>query len=120
MLRRALLVFVVLMATSVVAQEAQVPPFIQTGTVPADQLKPPTLSETNTLKLRASIQQVEIAQLKMQLVQQEFTRAREAAQTLIQSLQVEGYTLDLDRMVYVPTPKEKLGTAPGSEPRTAP
>lgn len=64
----------------------------------------PTVSDVDRLKLQTFAQRREIAQLKAQLAQAEFDRATEAANALLHSLQKPGYALDVERLVYVPTP----------------
>lgn len=64
----------------------------------------PTLSEVDRLRLRNALQAVEIAELRRQA-------AVADAQRVIQSLQREGYQLDIERMVYVPLPTEEAPTS---------
>jgi len=60
----------------------------------------PSLTEVQRLQLIVLKQRLEIAQWKAQAVQTEFQAARRELDTLSQSLQVEGFSLDLDRMAY--------------------
>ncbi len=74
----------------------------------------PTLSDIQKLQLQTLIQQLEIAQLKAQLAQAEFEKAKGAfdranveASALVKSLRQPGFALDLQRMEYVPLPDDK-------------
>jgi hypothetical protein len=71
------------------AARAQAP--AETPSEPA----PPTLSEVDRLRLQNAILAVELAELRR-------TQAIADAQRVLQALQVPGYTLDLERLVYVP------------------
>ena len=59
------------------------------------QTEPLAISEVDRLRVQNALQAVEIAELRRQAAVAE-------AQRVIQSLQREGYTLDLERMIYVP------------------
>lgn len=61
------------------------------------QVSTPVLSDLDRLRVQNALQAVEIAELRRQAAVAE-------AQRVIQSLQRDGYTLDLERMVYVPVP----------------
>lgn len=80
--------------------------------VPVAGAEAPTLTEVQQLKLRASLQTVEIAQLRLQLAQQDFDRARLDTQELLRTLQQPGYRLDLNKLTYVPVPVEPQGGTP--------
>lgn len=60
----------------------------------------PLLSETERLKIQVNVQRLEIAQLKAQAAQAEFDKAREDFNRLVLTLQKDGYTLDLEKLVY--------------------
>ncbi len=68
------------------------------------QAPPPDLSEVQRLQLQVLSQQIELAQLRAQQAQADFDKARTALTTLLQTLAQPGYDLDLQRLVYVPTP----------------
>lgn len=55
----------------------------------------PTLSEVDRLRLQNAILAVELAELRR-------AQAIADAQRVLQALQVPGYTLDIERLVYVP------------------
>lgn len=65
---------------------------------------PPTLTEVQTLRLQNALQALEITRLRAEQAAREFEAARTAATSLVSSLQVDGFTLDLQRMAYVPAP----------------
>ncbi|HXG72908.1 MAG TPA: hypothetical protein VNJ04_20115 [Gemmatimonadaceae bacterium] len=69
----------------------------------------PTLTEVQRLQVQTLAQSIEIAQLRAQQAQRDFAQAREQLTTLVQSLQVPGFDLDLQTMTYTkkPTPAEK-------------
>lgn len=62
----------------------------------------PTLNETQRLQIANIAQAMEIAQLKAQAAQRDFTQAQEQLRGLVQSLQREGFTLDLQTLTYRP------------------
>lgn len=66
--------------------------------------KPPELTEVQRLQLQVQMQRIEIAQLRAQAAQRDFDEARNELQKLATSLQVAGYDLDLQRLVYVKQP----------------
>lgn len=61
-----------------------------------------TSAQTGPILTDVQVLRIQNAILKVQLAQSELERAKESANVLIQSLQVKGYTLDLERGVYVP------------------
>lgn len=60
----------------------------------------PALTDTQKLQLQTVAQRIEIAQLKARIAEQEFTAARGELARMVESLQVEGYTLDLQTLTY--------------------
>lgn len=60
----------------------------------------PELSETEKLRLVATAQQVEIADLKVKQAQNEFELSRARLQALVSSLQVDGFVFDMRSMTY--------------------
>jgi ABC-type glycerol-3-phosphate transport system substrate-binding protein len=66
----------------------------------------PELSETEKLRLVATAQQVEIADLKVKQAQNEFELSRARLQALVSSLQVEGFVFDMRSMTYQPKATE--------------
>lgn len=78
----------------------------------------PLLTDVERLQLQAVFQQMEIAQLKAQVVQAEFDKAKAAANALMHSLQKPGYALDVQRLVYVLTPLPKpVPIPPATKPK---
>lgn len=69
--------------------------------------KPPMLSEVQKL-------QVQNAVLRFQLAQAQLQDAQREAAALIQSLQVAGWTLDVNSLTYSPAPKPER--KPGEQP----
>ena len=70
---------------------------------------PPELKEIERLKLQTLAQRIELAQLRAQAAQREFDVAREELSKLVLSLKIDGYTLDLQSLMYVkdaPPPKK--------------
>jgi hypothetical protein len=65
---------------------------------------PPTISEVQRLRLQNLSQRIELAQLRAQAAQREFDAAREELSTLVVSLKVEGYSLDLQTLTYTKDP----------------
>ena len=61
----------------------------------------PQLSDVQKLTIRNLALTLDNAQLRAQQAQRDFDAAREAIGKLVQSLQVDGYTLDLQRLEYV-------------------
>lgn len=80
----------------------------QQGPPPGDP-KAPVLTEVQKLQLQNLTQRLEIAQLRMQAAQADFQAARTEIETLVKSLQVEGYNLDLQSLTYTkkPPPEKK-------------
>lgn len=64
----------------------------------------PALTDVQKLQLRASLQYVLITELRLQLAQNAFEDAKLEAQDMLRGLQKPGYTFDMQKMVYVPTP----------------
>lgn len=64
----------------------------------------PALTEAQKLRVQVLAQRMELAQLKAQLAQAEFDRARMEAQVLLASLQVAGYALDPQTLTYSKIP----------------
>jgi hypothetical protein len=72
----------------------------------------PTLTEVQRLQIQNLAQRIELAQLRAQAAQREFDTAREQIQKLVSSLQVDGYTLNLETLSYTPTPAPAVNQAP--------
>jgi hypothetical protein len=85
------LVFVVLLSSLVVLAQ-------DSGTVPV-------LTDVQKLRLQGLAQRMEIATLKAQLAQRDFDAARQEISTLVSSLRVKGYVLDLSTLTYAPEPE---------------
>lgn len=64
---------------------------------PSDQ---PVLSEVNRLKLQVISQKIELAQLKAQAAQREFDDARTELSSVLKSLEVPGWTFDIQTLSY--------------------
>jgi hypothetical protein len=64
------------------------------GAAFAQDAQAPQLTDVQKLQLQNAAQRVEIAQLRAQQAMGEFER-------LVQSLQVQGYELDLQKLTYV-------------------
>lgn len=95
------LVFAALVATPLMAQgKRQDTPVAR----PAAEVKAPALTDVQRLQIQNYAQSIELAQLRAQQAQRDFDQAREQLGKLIQSLQVEGFELDLQQMVYVQKP----------------
>lgn len=73
---------------------------VLTAPVLAQDAQAPTLTEVQRLKVQTLAQRMEIAQLRAQQAQRDFDDARAQLATLLQSLQVEGYVLDLSTLTY--------------------
>jgi hypothetical protein len=69
-------------------------------TVASAQTQAPLLTDVQRLQIQNAV-------LRVQLAQSELQRVTEAANALIHSLQKPGYTLDLDKFVYVPVPTKE-------------
>jgi predicted negative regulator of RcsB-dependent stress response len=87
-----------------VAQEKPTaPPATKTSnpvaTIPAAKADP-VLAEVDKLKVQNVLLRIELAQRTIQQAQADFEKARTEAQSLIQGLQVPGYTLDLQTLTY--------------------
>lgn len=67
---------------------------------PATMDKVPALTEVQKLQVQNLAQSIEIAQLRAQQAQRDFDTARAELGKLIQSLQRDGYTLDLTKLEY--------------------
>jgi hypothetical protein len=72
----------------------------------------PALTELHKLTLQNLAQRIELAQLRAQVAQVEFDKARTEIAALVQSLQVPGYELDLQAMTYT---KKTESTGAGTE-----
>ena len=99
-----------------VTAEAQQKPTLSVGKdavvtlTPAQQaamekLTTPVLGDLQKLQIQVLVQKIEIAQLRAQAAQEAFERAREEITKLVQSLQVPGYDLSLERLEYVKKPE---------------
>lgn len=82
------------------------------GTLPAGEKAPPALTDVQKLTIQNLALSIEIAQLRSQQAQRDFDAAREQLGKLIQSLQVEGFTLDLSKLEYT----KKQPAAPAEAP----
>jgi hypothetical protein len=87
---------------------------VQTSAQPA---APPPLTDIQRLTMQNALLRVEAADYKRQLAQGEYERARQEATALYASLQVEGYTLDLQTMTRVKTPAPVKAPASPSPPK---
>jgi hypothetical protein len=65
----------------------------------------PALTELHKLTLQNLGQRIELAQLRAQVAQVEFDKARTEIAALVQSLQVQGYDLDLQALTYIRKPE---------------
>lgn len=66
----------------------------------------PALTAEQKLQFQVVAQRLEIAQLKAQAAQRDFDAARADLQTLIKTLEKDGYTLDLATLTYVEKKKD--------------
>jgi len=100
----ASVMMVVLCAVAVHAQDKPAAPASvvpqDAGAKAADVKAAPTMTEIQKLTFLNLAKDIELAQLKAQAAQAAFTRAQAEIQQLIASLQVEGYTLDLQTLAY--------------------
>ena len=71
----------------------------------------PTLTTEQRQHLTILLQQVEITQLRLEAAQAEAKRCHDTAEQQLRALTVEGFTLDLQKMEYVPVPAP-AGIAP--------
>ena len=94
----AAVLVVVACAALGVAQEKPAPAKPPEATISTE--KPPVLTEIQKLTIQNLIQRIEIAQLRAQAATEAFERAREEITMLMQSLQVPGYNLSLERLEY--------------------
>jgi hypothetical protein len=60
----------------------------------------PTLTTEQKLQIQNVAQKMQIAQLQSQAAQRDFDAARVELQTLLKSLEKDGYTLDLQTLTY--------------------
>jgi hypothetical protein len=74
-----------------------------------EQAKAPALTDVQKLGIVNLAKDIQIAQLQAQAAQAAFDKAQAELQKLIASLQVPGYTLDLNTMTYTTKPAEKTG-----------
>jgi len=66
----------------------------------------PTLTTEQKQAIQIQAQRIEIAQLRAQAAQAEFDKARTEIAALVQSLQKEGFDLDLQTLSYTPKKAE--------------
>ncbi len=66
----------------------------------------PTLTKEQRLEIQVLMQTIEIAQLKAQAAQRDFDAAKDALVKLSEAWRREGYTLDVQRGIYVPNPTD--------------
>jgi hypothetical protein len=71
------------------------------ATLFAQEAKAPTLSDTQKLQIQNTAQRIQIAQLQIQAAQRDFETARTELQTLLKSLEKDGWTLDLQTFTYL-------------------
>ncbi len=88
------LIFVLLLSSSVLAQEAP--------KKPEDLLKKPELTEVQKLELVTVLQQLQIAQLRVEAAEKEKQIATEKAQALLKQRVVAGWNLNLQKLDYEP------------------
>lgn len=69
----------------------------------------PTLTDVQSLRVQNAL-------LRVRLAASELERARESANALIHSLQLPGYELDLDQLIYVPKKSPAPETGGSSKP----
>ena len=84
---------------------AQVPP--AATPTPVVQTSAPTVSDLDKQKVQTLALRIENAQLKAQAAQRDFDQARSDLAALVQSLQREGFTLDLQTLTYTKKPEPK-------------
>lgn len=77
------------------------------GLTAGQEAKAPTLTDVQRLRIQNLSQHMEVVQLKAQLLQREFDGVRDELTTLVVSLQVKGYTLDLSSLTYQLEVKDK-------------
>lgn len=80
-------------------------------------LAAPKLTEIQSLQLKNALLRFELARVRAQAAQSDLEQAGAAATALVQSLQVAGYGLDVDRMVYVAKPSPDAGAPTGETPK---
>ena len=75
----------------------------------ASESQPPVLEQAQKLQIQNLAQKMQIAQLQAQAAQRDFDASRQELQSLLKSLEKDGYTLDLQSMAYVKkdAPKKK-------------
>lgn len=74
-----------------------------TASVPtAQDDKTPKLTDVQRLTVVATVQRAELAQQRLENAQLRAQAAARDVDVLLKSLQVQGYTLDLETMAYVP------------------
>jgi len=66
----------------------------------AQDVKAPTVSDMQKLKVQNLALRLDNAQLRAQVAQADYEKTRIELTTMIQSLQVEGYDLDLQTLTY--------------------
>ncbi len=106
---RLIIIVAALSTGYVIAQEKprEAPAFAPTRASVTADTAPPTLSEIEKLKIDNLAKRLEIAQLKAQNAQADFDKARTEITALVQSLQKDGYDLDLQTFTYTPKKAEK-------------
>lgn len=81
---------------------ALVPLIAQEPTMPKGSVdEPPTLSDTERLHLQVTLQNFEIARLRLQLMQHGYEQSQAETQDALRRLEVPGWRLDLQKFVYV-------------------
>jgi len=69
----------------------------------------PSLTEVQRLQIQNLTQRLELAQLRAQAAQHDFDEARAALTTLLKSLEVDGYDLDVGTLTYRKKPDPPKG-----------
>lgn len=100
---RLIVIMALLVSGSVLAQKKYSP----NSTAKAVETLVPALNTEQKQALQIQAQRIEIAQLKAQAAQAEFDKARTEIATLVQSLQRDGFDLDLQTLTYTPKKSEK-------------
>ena len=66
------------------------------------QTQAPTLTEVDRLRMTNALLVTELAKLRSEQARREYEQAVEDARNILQTLQREGYTLDLQTLTYRP------------------
>jgi hypothetical protein len=90
----------VIVAPALLAQEKPAPPKPPEVAAVAPE-KLPVLTDVQKLQLKDPLQRIEIAQLRMEQARRDFEQARTELLALVQGLQVAGFDLDLQTLLYV-------------------